>query len=124
MRPSHARISVAASCLVALFVISASACRESPPEADAEPAEAAAVPSPVEPSPPDEKITELRREIEAQRQSVDDLQAAVDMEHAKLDEDPEYDQSFLLDVLEEQDELREEIKEGEARLKELTNPGS
>lgn len=72
---------------------------------------------------PSEEVSELRREIQSQKQTVEDLQAAVDMEHAKLEENPDYDQSFLLEVQDEQEQLRSTIETDEARLQELTRPG-
>jgi len=49
-----------------------------------------------------ERITELRNKIDSQRQTVENLQAAVDMERAKLKESPGYNQAFLVDTLDEQ----------------------
>ena len=72
---------------------------------------------------PGEEVSELRREIQSRKQTVEDLQAAVDMERAKLEEDPDYDQSFLLEVQDEQEQLRSAIETDEARLEELTRPG-
>jgi hypothetical protein len=68
----------------------------------------------------DGQLTELRREIQARRQNVEDIEAFVQMERAKLEEDPDYDQSFMLDALEEQQELREAIESGENRVEELS----
>ncbi|MFN7462016.1 MAG: hypothetical protein ACK5RZ_12140 [Akkermansiaceae bacterium] len=69
----------------------------------------------------DERITELKREIETGRQNIKDIEAFADMERAKLKENPEYDSSFLEQALQEQQQIRETIEEGEKSLKEL-NP--
>lgn len=69
-----------------------------------------------------EEIAELRREIDADKQGIGDIDAFVQMERAKLEEDPEYDKSFMLEALDEQEQLKEAIKTGEARLEELTGP--
>ncbi len=68
----------------------------------------------------EEEILALRREIDAREQTIEDLQAAVDMERAKIEENPDYDPSFLLGVEEEQQELREAIKADEAKLEALS----
>jgi len=70
--------------------------------------------------PPDERINELRREIEAGRQNIENFEAFVEMERAKLEENPEYDPSFLEEALHEQQAVREAVESGEKRLKELT----
>lgn len=90
--------------------------------AEEESAPAPPVPSEVTPS-PGEEASELRREIQSRKQTVEDLQAAVDMERAKLEDDPDYDRSFLLEVQDEQEQLRSAIETDEARLEELTLPG-
>lgn len=72
--------------------------------------------------PPDGQITELQREIDAGRQNIEDIDAFVQMERAKLEDDPNYDQSFLLEALNEQQEIREAVESGENRLQELTRP--
>jgi len=77
--------------------------------------------SPAKIQPPaDEEIAELRREIDAGKQAVEDIEAFVQMERAKLDEDPEYDKAFMLEALHEQEQLKEVIETGEARLEGLT----
>ena len=77
--------------------------------------------SPAEIQPPaEEEIAELRREIDAGKQAVEDIEAFVQMERAKLDEDPEYDKAFMLEALHEQEQLKEVIETGEARLEGLT----
>jgi len=70
----------------------------------------------------DEQITELRREIESGRQNIEDLEAFAQMERTKLENDPDYDPSFLQEALQEQEHLRETIESGESRLQELTRP--
>ena len=65
------------------------------------------------------KIEELEREIESSAQIIDDLEAAVHMERTKLEDDPDYDQSFLNEILADQDREREEIKKAKEELKGL-----
>ena len=65
------------------------------------------------------RIEELEREIESSMQIIDDLQAAVVMEQAKLQDDPNYDQSFLQETLSDQDRERADIKRAEDELKKL-----
>lgn len=135
-------ISLAGRVILVLGAFFLSACRESAGEAGKGDSETMSATSIEEPAPPEEEeeavdevvdppgglagseeqIIELQREIDSQRQTVEDLQAAVDMERAKLEEDPEYDQSFLLEVMDEQQEIREAIETGQARLDELSRP--
>jgi len=68
----------------------------------------------------DERITVIKREIEAGRQNINDIEAFAEMERAKLKENPEYDSSFLEQALQEQQQIRESIEEGEKSLKELS----
>ena len=94
------------------------ACRENPRQEDA--VDAAAKPTVTqEEEPPDERINELQREIESGRQNIENIEAFVEMERAKLEENPEYDPSFLEQALHEQQEVREAVESGEKRLKEL-----
>jgi hypothetical protein len=72
-----------------------------------------------DPTSSDEQMTELRSKIDSQRQTVDDLQAAVEMERAKLKENPDYDQSFLMDTLDEQQGIKDAIESGEKRLEQM-----
>ena len=95
------------------------ACRENPRQADAVDSETTPTMTRQE-EPPDERINELRREIEAGRQNIENFEAFVEMERAKLEENPEYDPSFLEEALHEQQAVREAVESGEKRLKELT----
>ncbi|MGA0901262.1 MAG: hypothetical protein ACO3SO_12750 [Luteolibacter sp.] len=52
-------------------------------------------------------------------QIIDDLQAAVVMEEAKLQDDPNYDQSFLQETLADQEREREDINKAQKQLKNL-----
>lgn len=70
----------------------------------------------------DGQIAELRREIESGRQNIQNLDAFVQMERAKVENDPDYDPSFLLDALNEQQQIREDVELGEKRLQELSSP--
>lgn len=67
----------------------------------------------------EEKIAELRREIDSGKQEVENLEAFVQMERAKLDDDPEYDRSFMLEALEEQEQFKDKVEKSEARLEEM-----
>ncbi len=70
---------------------------------------------------PDERITTLRREIHEGRQHIEDIEAFVQMERAKLEDNPDYEQSFMLEALEEQKGIREKVESGEERLREFGN---
>lgn len=71
---------------------------------------------------PDEEVAELRREIESGRQNIEDIEAFVEMERAKVEDDPDYDRSFLLEAVDEQREIREAVESNEKRLRESTRP--
>ena len=113
--------------LVSAGVLSVS-CRESASDVDkgdpgfVAPAPQGSTSSPATSDGNEEVIAELRSEIDAGKQGIEDLDAFVQMERAKLDEDPEYDRSFMLDALDEQEQLKEAIETGKARLEELTGP--
>lgn len=68
---------------------------------------------------PEEQKIELQREIEQGRQNIHDIEAFVEMERAKLKENPDYDRSFLDEALQEQKGIRETIESNERRLQEL-----
>ncbi len=95
------------------------ACRENPRQADT-------VDSEVNPTVtqqeklPDESITALQSKIEAGRQNNQDIEAFVEMERAKLEENPDYDSSFLQQALHEQQEIREAVESREKSLRELS----
>ena len=72
---------------------------------------------------PDERIKKLQHEIEAGRQNINDIEAFVEMERAKLKENPDYDSSFLEEALVELQEIREAVEFGEKSLKELIPAG-
>ena len=95
------------------------ACRDNPRPADKLESEAIPEVSQQEEA-TDERITALKREIETGRQSIKDIEAFADMERAKLKDNPEYDSSFLEQAVQEQQEIREAIEEGEKSLKELS----
>ena len=97
------------------------ACREKPRQANPLDSEANPTVTQQEES-PDERITSLQREIQEGRQNIENIEAFVQMERAKLEENPDYEQSFMLEALEEQKGIREKVEDGEERLRELT-PG-
>ncbi|MFZ9938602.1 MAG: hypothetical protein ACO3JG_16315 [Luteolibacter sp.] len=132
--------SALARVLLLSFGFCIGACRENPREAEpvdpdtratleqqqASPAQDADTPgeadsSKASPS-PDEQITELRRTIESGRETIESLEAFVQMERAKVENDPGYETSFLEEALAEQQEIREAVESGEKRLQELTRP--
>jgi len=69
---------------------------------------------------PGAQITELQRAIESGREDIDNLEAFVQMERAKVENDPDYETSFLDEALAEQQEIRETVEAVEQRLQELT----
>jgi hypothetical protein len=119
MKPFSRFLPVSARMLLLSSGLCICACRENPRQADAVDAEAKPAVTQQE-EPPDERITELQREIESGRQNIENIEAFVEMERAKLEENPEYDPSFLEQALYEQQEVREAVESGEKRLKELT----
>ncbi len=102
--------------LTALFIgLSMLACRDNPrAEAAAEPTSAEASPAASTP-----EIEALHREIEQREQTIGDLEAVVVMERAKVEENPDYDQSFLNESLHEQENERVEIERARKRLEKL-----
>lgn len=64
-----------------------------------------------------QRVDTLERQVESKQQSIDDLEAFVQMERAKLEEDPDYDQSFLMEALEDQQELRDGIESAKSALR-------
>ena len=133
-------LSVFARILLLSFGFFIGACRENPREAEpvdpdtratleqqqAPPAQDTNTPGKVDSSEasasPDEQITELRRTIESGRETIESLEAFVQMERAKVENDPGYETSFLEEALAEQQEIREAVESGEKRLQELTRP--
>ena len=68
---------------------------------------------------PDESINALQSEIEAGRQKIENIEAFVQMERAKLEENPDYSTSFLQKALGEQQEIRQTVESSEKRLREF-----
>lgn len=107
------------ACLIPIVALSLCACDNRHEKADS--------PSQPEPSTEEqaatlETIGELEREIESSKQIIDDLGAAVVMERAKLEDDPNYDQSFLEEILSDQDRERQDIEKAQKDLDALTHP--
>ena len=122
MKPFSTFLPVSARMLLLSSGFWLCACREDPRQADAVDSEAApTVTQQQEPS--EDRINELQREIESGRQNIENFEAFVEMERAKLEENPEYDASFLEEALHDQQEVREAVESGEKRLKELTPAG-
>ena len=65
------------------------------------------------------KIEELENEIENSTNLISDMDAFIMMERAKIEDNPNYDQSFMEEALSDQDEQREKIKTAQKALKEL-----
>lgn len=82
---------------------------------DSVPARADPTPQPPASLPPEE-ISRLQNEIDRREQNIQDLEAAVAMERAKLEENPDYDPSFLHEVLQEQERDRQEIEAARRQL--------
>ena len=119
MKPFSTFHSVSARMLLLSSGLCVCACRENPRQGDAVDSEAKPTVTQQE-EPSDDRINELQREIESGRQNIEDIEAFVEMERAKLEENPDYDTSFLEGALQEQQEVREAVESGEKRLKELT----
>lgn len=104
---------------IALLSLSLGACKKVTIERPAEEETA----SEARPAKQDEsvqiEIEELEREVETSKQIIEDLEAAVLMERAKVQDDPDYDQSFLLETLEDQQREREDIEEAQKRIEAL-----
>lgn len=140
MMPVPQFISMFARVLPLSLVFFIGACRENPRETEpaetdahaaseqreASPGHKADTPGEVDsseaPPSPDEQITELQRTIEAGRETIENLEAFVQMERTKVENDPDYEQSFLEEALAEQQQIREAVESGEKRLQELTHP--
>ena len=89
--------------------------RSKPPaNEDSEQAQPAELPTPAQ-----EKIIELKREIQTRQQTIEDLNAAVLMERAKLEDDPDYDTGFLQETLEDQDYQRQEIEKARKQIEKI-----
>ena len=65
------------------------------------------------------KIEELESEIENSTQIISDMEAFIQMERTKIEDDPEYDQSFMEEALTGQDEQRELIEQARKQIEEL-----
>ena len=116
MKPSFNFLPVFACVLLAGLWLGA--CRENPRQADTVESEASPILTQKDES-SDERITAIQREIEAGKQNIQDIEAFVEMERAKLKENPDYDSSFLEEALHEQQEIRKSVESGEKSLKEL-----
>lgn len=66
------------------------------------------------------KIAFLEKGIATRKQTIQDLEAAVLMEQAKVEDNPDYDTTFLLEIKQEQDTYRHEIEEAEKQLEALS----
>lgn len=65
------------------------------------------------------KIEELERRIENSTNLISDMEAFVLMERAKLEDDPDYNRSFMEEALADQEEQRELIKRAREELEAL-----
>lgn len=122
MRPLFNFLPVSARLLLLSSGFWICACRENPPQADA--ADSEDYPEVVEQEESsDEWLAEQQRKIDEGRQSIEDIEAFVEMERAKLEENPDYDSSFLEEALHEQQQIREAVESVEKSLKELMPAG-
>lgn len=119
MKPLSTFLPVSTRMLLLSSGIWICACRENPRQADTVDSEANPTVTQQEEL-PDERITALQREIQEGRQNIDNIEAFVQMERAKLEENPDYEQSFMLEALEEQKGIREKVEAGEERLREFS----
>lgn len=68
----------------------------------------------------EEEIKKLQSEIQMGKQNIQDIEAFVEMERAKLKKNPDYDSSFLEEALHEQQEIRKAVESGEKSLREIS----
>ena len=109
---------VSARMLLLLSCLWISACREK--AAQPEQVESEAAPTVIpELKFSDEQITALQGEIAEGRQNIENIEAFVQMEREKLEEDPDYEQSFMLEALEEQQAIREMVESVEKSLQDI-----
>lgn len=118
MKPLFNTLRLSARMLLLLSCVWISACRENPRQADTVDTEAKPTVTQQEEL-PDDRIKALQREIEEGRQNIENIEAFVEMERAKLEDDPDYEQAFMLEALEEQQAIREVVEAGEKSLREL-----
>lgn len=119
MKPLSTFLSVSARMLLLLSCVWISACREKPHQADEVDIEVKPTVMQQEPV-TDESIKALQREIDEGRQNIENIEAFVEMERAKLEDNPDYEQAFLLEALDEQQGVREKVEADERRLRELS----
>jgi len=119
MNPLSTALLVSARMLLLLSCVWISACRDNPRQPDAVDAEEKSTVTQRE-EVTVETVTALQREIEEGRQNIDNIEAFVEMERAKLEENPDYEQAFMLEALEEQEVVREKVEADERRLREMS----
>ena len=76
-------------------------------------------PSPEELAAEEAKIEELEREIENSTNLISDMEAFILMERAKIEDNPDYDQSFMEEALTDQNEERKKVEAAQKALNEL-----
>lgn len=69
------------------------------------------------------QIEELEVKIENSKHLISDMEAFILMERAKIEDNPDYDQSFMLEALNDQDEQREIIDQTMKQIEKLKGPG-
>ena len=102
-----------------LSILLLSACRKSEVRATTISSTSKPQPTADELAAMETRVKQLEREIESSTQIIDDLEAAVDMERTKLEDDPNYDQSFLNEIFADQNRERADINKARAELKAL-----
>ena len=118
MKPFSTFLPLSARMLMLSSVFWIGACRENSRQVDTVATEAKPTVTQEEKL-PDERITALQSEIQAGRQKIENIEAFVQMERAKLEDNPDYSRSFLEKALGEQQEIRETVESGERRLLEF-----
>ena len=69
------------------------------------------------------QIEELEAKIENSKNLISDMEAFILMERAKIEDNPDYDQSFMEEALNDQDEQREIIGEALKQIEKLKGSG-
>jgi len=70
-----------------------------------------------------QQIEELEAKIENSKNLISDMEAFILMERAKIEDKPDYDQSFMEEALNDQDEQREIIGEALKQIEKLKGSG-
>lgn len=66
-----------------------------------------------------QEITDLQRNIQTHEQNIENLNALITMERAKVEDNPDYDSPILNEVLSEQEQELLKIEKAKSRLEVL-----